>query len=82
MDYKQEAQVDASNRTDENRALVIRQAMSECLGRPLENPNCVETFWEMGASSMDALVLQKLCEKKGVDVDLRAMFETTDLTAW
>jgi amino acid adenylation domain-containing protein len=82
LDYKQEAQVDASSRTDDNRALVIREAVSECLGRPLENSNCAETFWEMGASSMDALVLQKLCEKKGVDVDLRAMFETTDLTAW
>lgn len=83
LDYKQGIKVNTGNMADEDRALVIREAASECLGRPvLENPKDGETFWEMGANSMDALVLQKLCQKRGVDVDLRTMFETSDLAAW
>lgn len=82
LDYKQEVQKDANNGSDDGRASIIREVVSECLGRPLENSDGVDTFWEMGANSMDALVVQKLCEKKGVDLDLRAMFETPDMTAW
>lgn len=82
LDYKQETRGSAGGRSDDGRALAIKTAVAECLGRPLETSNLSETFWELGASSMDALVLQKLCEKKGVEVDLRAMFETADMTAW
>lgn len=81
MDYKQEAKI-VGGRGDDGRASVIKEAMIECLGRPLGTCNGSETFWELGASSMDALVLQKLCEQKGVDVDLRAMFETPDMADW
>lgn len=82
LDYKQDTKGGAGSISDDGRALVIREAISECLGRPLEINNGAETFWELGANSMDALVLQKLCERKGVDVDLRAMFETPDVTEW
>ncbi|KAL2272724.1 hypothetical protein FJTKL_06032 [Diaporthe vaccinii] len=82
LDYKQETRGSAGSKVDEGRALIIEEAVEECLGRPLEASNNCETFWERGANSMDALVLQKMCEKKGVDVDLRAMFETADMTAW
>lgn len=82
LDYKQETRGSAGGKCDDGRALAIKEAVAECLGRPVEASNASETFWELGANSMDALVLQKLCEKKGVDVDLRAMFETPDITAW
>lgn len=82
LDYKQETRESAGSRSDDDRALAIKEAVAECLGHPLETSNGSETFWELGASSMDALVLQKLCEKKGVEVDLRAMFEAADMTAW
>lgn len=82
LDYKQETRRSAGSTSNDGRALTINEAVAECLGRPLETSNGSETFWELGASSMDALVLQKLCEKKGVDLDLRTMFETPDITAW
>lgn len=82
LDYKQDTRGNASGTSDDGRILAIREAVTECLGRPAEASSGGETFWELGASSMDALVLQKLCEKKGLEVDLRAMFETPDITSW
>ncbi|KKY39067.1 putative nonribosomal peptide synthase 2 [Diaporthe ampelina] len=82
LDYKQETKGSAGCMSHDCRSLVIKEAVAECLDRPMESSNGAETFWELGANSMDALVLQKLCEKKGVDLDLRAIFETPDMTEW
>ncbi|KAG6362569.1 hypothetical protein INS49_007661 [Diaporthe citri] len=82
LNYKQETRGSAGSRNDDGRALAIKEAVAECLGCSLKSSNGPETFWELGASSMDALALQKLCEKKGVEVDLRAMFGTPDITTW
>lgn len=82
FDYRHETKGKAGSMGGDDRASIIKEAVSECLGRPMDDSNDSETFWELGANSMDALVLQKLCEKKGVDLDLRAMFETPNTTAW
>lgn len=82
LDYKQDTRSNASGTSDDSRTLAIKKAVTECLGRPAEASNGGETFWELGANSMDALILQKVCEKTGIDVDLRAMFETPDITLW
>ncbi|KAK2611658.1 hypothetical protein N8I77_004988 [Diaporthe amygdali] len=82
LDYKQEAEGRGISASDDRRVSIIREAVSECLHRPLDNCHGAETFWELGAHSMDALALQKLCEKKGIELDLRTMFETPDMTTW
>lgn len=82
LDYKDEVGVNACGTGDHGRTLAIKEAVAEYFGHPAGTPNGSETFWELGANSMDALVLQKLCEKKGVDVDLRAIFEAPDISAW
>ncbi|KAL1868956.1 NRPS protein [Diaporthe australafricana] len=82
FNYRQETKGKAGSTSGDDRAAIIKEAVSQCLGGRLDDSSDSDTFWEQGANSMDALVLQKLCEKKGVDLDLRAMFETPDITAW
>ncbi|KAH8702193.1 gramicidin S synthetase 1 [Talaromyces proteolyticus] len=58
----------------EHTAKLIQEAISECLGLNEGGVKDQLSFWELGAQSTDAVRLQWLCKKQGVDVSLRDIF--------
>lgn len=58
------------------RVVRIREAMAECLGLERKDVGCMRSFWELGAESMDAVRLMDRCEKKGLRLGLRDIFDS------
>ncbi|GME32963.1 nonribosomal peptide synthase 2 [Neofusicoccum parvum] len=58
------------------RVVAIREAMAECLGLERKDISCMRAFWDLGAESMDAVKLQAACERRGLKLGLRAIFES------
>ncbi|GKU07554.1 non-ribosomal peptide synthetase [Fusarium langsethiae] len=52
----------------------VMDAVSECLGLDFNAVDPDKSFWDLGGQSLDALRLQHLCEKRGVQVELREIF--------
>ncbi|OJD30437.1 nonribosomal peptide synthase 2 [Diplodia corticola] len=59
----------------------IREAMAECLGLSRQDIGCMRSFWDLGAESMDAVRLLDACERKGLHLALRDMFDSPTAAA-
>ncbi|EFE33111.1 nonribosomal peptide synthase GliP [Trichophyton benhamiae CBS 112371] len=57
----------------------IRDAMCQCLGLDNKAVLLHQSFWELGAQSIDAIQLQHICSKHGFGIRLRDIFESNDI---
>ncbi|PLB48990.1 nonribosomal peptide synthase GliP2 [Aspergillus steynii IBT 23096] len=53
---------------------IVSEAIGACLDLDKPEVDGQKSFWELGAQSMDATRLQKLCEERGIQVSLRDVF--------
>lgn len=53
---------------------IVSEAIGACLDLDKLEIDNQKSFWELGAQSMDAIRLQKLCEERGIQVSLRDVF--------
>ncbi|KAI9042724.1 nonribosomal peptide synthetase hasD [Aspergillus affinis] len=53
---------------------IFSEAIGACLDLDKPEIDSQKSIWELGASSMDAIRFQKLCEERGIQVSLRDVF--------
>ncbi|EFQ96917.1 gramicidin S synthetase 1 [Nannizzia gypsea CBS 118893] len=58
----------------------IRDAICRCLGLEEHVVLLHQSFWELGAQSIDALRLQDICSKQGLEIRLRDIFDSSSIT--
>ncbi|KAH8434093.1 nonribosomal peptide synthetase hasD [Aspergillus melleus] len=66
--------VDATVGTDAVGIGIVSEAIGACLDLDKPEIDGQKSFWELGAQSMDAIRLQKLCEERGIQLSLRDVF--------
>ncbi|KAK1140023.1 nrps5 single domain, non-ribosomal peptide synthase-like protein [Aspergillus melleus] len=66
--------VDATEGTGAVGIGIVSEAIGACLDLDKPEIDGQRSFWELGAQSMDAIRLQKLCEERGIQLSLRDVF--------
>ncbi|EZF28084.1 hypothetical protein H100_00007 [Trichophyton rubrum MR850] len=63
----------------ERLASCIRDTICQCLGLDHKAVLLHQSFWELGAQSIDAIRLQHICSKQGFGIRLRDIFDSNSI---